>query len=70
MPTTELRADEAAVAEDPALAEEHRRLIELLREGYEDVKAGRVVTSEELDRILDEARARRAARRSERAAAE
>jgi predicted transcriptional regulator len=34
-------------------AEEHRRFIELLREGWEDVKAGRVVTSEELEFILE-----------------
>lgn len=61
MSATELRADEAA-AEDPAVEEERRRFIELLREGYEDVKAGRVVTSEELEKRLARARARGAER--------
>jgi hypothetical protein len=47
-------------------AEEHRRFIEFLREGVEDLRAGRVVASEELEVILEEARAKRLARRSER----
>jgi predicted transcriptional regulator len=48
----------------PSESEEHRHFVELLREGYEDVQAGRVVTNEELERILVDARARRLARRS------
>jgi hypothetical protein len=59
---TELRPDAAVIG--PSESEEHRHFVELLREGYEDVQAGRVVTNEELERILVDARARRLARRS------
>ena len=59
---TELRPDAAVIG--PQESEEHRHFVELLREGYEDVQAGRVVTNEELERILEDARARRLARRS------
>ena len=59
---TELRPDAAVIGLSES--EEHRRFVELLREGYEDVQAGRVVTNEELERILVDARARRLARRS------
>ena len=51
--------------DDEALEEERRRLVKMLQEGMEDVRAGRVVTSEELDRALEEARTRRLARRGE-----
>ena len=54
---------ESAAVELPE-SEEHRRFIEQLREGYEDVKAERLITSKELERALEEALARRLARRS------
>jgi predicted transcriptional regulator len=57
-----LRPDAAVI--EPSESEEHQRFVELLREGYEDVQAGRVVTNEELERILEDARVQRLARRS------
>lgn len=49
--------------EEAALEEERRRFVAMIEEGLADAEAGRVVTSEELKVILDEARARRRARR-------
>jgi len=63
MSITELRADEAAVAEDPTVEEERRLLVRLLEEGMEDTRAGRVVPASEVERRVAEAMARGAARR-------
>jgi predicted transcriptional regulator len=61
---TEPRAEAAAVEDSDA--EEHRRFVELLQQGYEDIKAGRVVTAEEARKRVDAAIARGAERHARR----
>ncbi len=53
---TEPRAEAAPIGESDA--EEHRRFIDLLQQGHEDIKAGRVVTDEEARRRAEAAIAR------------